>query len=81
MIQFPSLLIELHESCNYDYVQIFDGPSASSFPLSDRICGSSTPAPVTSTHSVVTVKFVSDANVNADGFTLTWSSLDLGKAY
>ncbi|XP_071826204.1 cubilin-like isoform X2 [Apostichopus japonicus] len=77
VIQFTSLLIELHESCNYDYVQIFDGPSASSFPLSDRICGSSTPAPITSTHSVVTVKFVSDTNVNADGFTLTWSSLDL----
>lgn len=76
MIQFTSLKIEYHDNCDYDSVQLFDGPSMSSYPLSDRICGSSTPDPFTSTHNQVFVQFVSDSSNSGEGFTLSWSSLD-----
>ena len=62
-------------SCRYDYLQIYDGPSA----LHDRIgkyCGTALPngGTVTSTTHEMYLSFHSDGSLAHDGFILTWRS-------
>ena len=67
--------MENHTQCNYDNLQIYDGPSASH----DRIgkyCGITLPngGTVQSTTHEMYLSFHSDGSVVHDGFTLTWRS-------
>lgn len=71
-LNFSDLDIELHTSCNFDYVAIHDGPTSSS-PLLDRVCGNTLPRSVTSTQNTVYVRFRSDSSQNRRGFSLRFS--------
>nr|VZI50314.1 unnamed protein product [Spirometra erinaceieuropaei] len=53
--------------CPFDYLEIYDGPSASSTRLR-KMCTSKIPALFLSTTNTMTVKFVSDGRVNKGGF-------------
>ncbi|MDC3105055.1 PKD domain-containing protein, partial [bacterium] len=57
-----------------DYLLIYDGPNSSSPVLAGPFSGVSTPPQITS-NGCVTLVFVSDLNVAADGFNLSWETI------
>uniref|UniRef100_A0A3Q2CYT2 CUB domain-containing protein n=1 Tax=Cyprinodon variegatus TaxID=28743 RepID=A0A3Q2CYT2_CYPVA len=74
LLNFTDLDIEYHTNCTWDYVEIHDGSSAS-FPLLSRVCGSSTPQPITSTTNTIYVRFRSDSSSNhRGGFRAVYSA-------
>jgi Zn-dependent metalloprotease len=59
-------------SCNYDYLEVYDGPSSSS-PLIGKYCNSNLPpSSVTTTSSSMTIRFSADGGVTNAGFQLDW---------
>ncbi|NSW46425.1 MAG: M4 family metallopeptidase [Bacteroidales bacterium] len=59
--------------CDYDYVEIFDGPSTSS-PSLGRYCNTTgAPSTITSTGGSLTILLHSDPGVNKAGFEATWT--------
>jgi Zn-dependent metalloprotease len=58
--------------CDYDYLEIYDGPNVSS-PLIDRYCNENIPTTVSSTGGDITLKFHSDPFVEGTGFQVDWS--------
>ena len=76
IVTFPTFNVEYHENCNYDFVQVNDGPTAASHPIG-RYCGSSTPnngQPINTTDNQIYFWFKSDQNVADDGFSVQWRS-------
>lgn len=60
------------ETCNYDYVEIYDGPDEFA-PLIDRYCNNNLPSDLTSSGSSITIVFHSDGGLEEDGFEIEWS--------
>lgn len=59
-------------NCDYDYLEVYDGPSTAS-PLIDRYCnGNPPPATISSTSSSITLYFHSDPGLEETGFEITW---------
>jgi len=56
---------------NYDFVKVYDGPSATSRELISA-SGNAVPAAVTSTGNMVSIQWTSDSSVTANGFSLTY---------
>ncbi|CCD70820.2 Zinc metalloproteinase nas-39 [Caenorhabditis elegans] len=48
-IQFSTFNIESEEGCQYDYIEIYDGPEATLERLVGRFCGDTSPEVITST--------------------------------
>uniref|UniRef100_A0A1I7TZG3 Metalloendopeptidase n=1 Tax=Caenorhabditis tropicalis TaxID=1561998 RepID=A0A1I7TZG3_9PELO len=48
-IQFSTFNVESEEGCQYDYVEIYDGPEATQEALVGRFCGDTIPEVITST--------------------------------
>uniref|UniRef100_A0A673AMU3 Cubilin n=1 Tax=Sphaeramia orbicularis TaxID=375764 RepID=A0A673AMU3_9TELE len=67
-LNFSDLDIEQHSSCSWDYVAIYDGPTASS-PLLARVCGSTPPPLIASTQNTIYVRFRSDSSRSHRGFS------------
>ena len=57
-----------------DYLLIYDGPNISSPVLAGPFSGVNTPPQIVS-NGCVTIVFVSDLNVAADGFNLSWETI------
>jgi hypothetical protein len=53
----------------YDYIQVFDGRSASNGVPLGQFSGSALPAPVTARSGAMTVQWISDGSVTHEGFT------------
>ena len=59
-------------SCNYDYLEVYDGPNTAS-PLVDTYCNNNVPSGTwTSTGSSVTIVFHSDPGVEDAGYEIAW---------
>jgi N-acetylneuraminic acid mutarotase len=59
---------------NYDYLTIYDGPSASSSQVAGSpFTGNIFPGTITSTAGCLTLKFTSDVSINGTGWTATVS--------
>ena len=58
---------------NNDYVMIYDGPNSSYPVLGGPFSGVNLPPQIVSS-GCVTIVFISDVNVAAEGFGLTWNS-------
>lgn len=73
-LTFPEFDVEagVGVSCNYDYLEIYDGPSAFD-PLIGRYCNNNLPTDITSTGSAITLFFHSDGYVQDPGFEIIWS--------
>lgn len=69
-VDFTSFAIEYHASCNYDYLEIYDGPNTTS-DLIGTYCGTDNPGTVISTNSdnALTFVFHSDASQEEAGWT------------
>ncbi|CAB1340813.1 unnamed protein product [Coregonus sp. 'balchen'] len=72
-ITFPHFELENSANCDFDFLQIHDGESASAYQLG-KYCGTSTPAELFSSHNALYFWFRSDHSVNAGGFTVAWTS-------
>lgn len=59
-------------SCDYDYVDVFDGPDEFS-PLIDRYCNNNLPTDITSSGPSITIVFHSDGGEEREGFEIEWS--------
>jgi Zn-dependent metalloprotease len=58
-------------SCNFDYVEVYDGPNTSS-TLIDTYCNNNIPTTVSSTGGSITIVFHSDGGVEDAGFQIDW---------
>lgn len=59
-------------SCDYDYVQIFDGPNTSSTLMGTYCNTTGSPGTVTSTGGAITIRHYSDPAVNGAGYEIAW---------
>ncbi|XP_041372182.1 cubilin-like [Gigantopelta aegis] len=76
-VRFPTFDIESHIRCNFDFLQINDGPTATSYAIG-RYCGGNIPPAVgiNSTHNQIYLWFFSDTSVSGRGFVAEWTSAD-----
>jgi hypothetical protein len=75
-IDFHGIIdIEPHPNCDYDYLEIRDGPNSYS-PLLARICGNQGSLPsITSTSNTLWAHFHSDHGATHQGFLATYTSV------
>lgn len=67
-----SRLCRLEGGCNYDYIEVFDGPHLSS-PLIARVCDEARGS-FTSSSNFMAIRFVSDGSVSRRGFQADYYS-------
>ncbi|KAH9490031.1 Dorsal-ventral patterning tolloid-like protein 1 [Bulinus truncatus] len=67
-LKFQTFETEKHENCQFDYLEIRDGPSGSS-PLIGNFCGNKIPGDIKSSGYQMYIKFVSDVSVQKSGFS------------
>lgn len=61
----------------YDFVRIYDGPTANPNALLTMLTGKTIPQPVTATSGTMLIVLSSDVSVAGSGFALTWTSSEL----
>lgn len=74
-LEFVSFDIEagLDTECNYDYIELFDGPDIGS-PSLGKFCNTNgSPGTISSTGGSLTLHFYSDGATANDGFEATWT--------
>ncbi|XP_053063508.1 deleted in malignant brain tumors 1 protein isoform X5 [Acinonyx jubatus] len=64
--------VQLEGGCNYDYIEVFDGPSHSS-PLIARVCDGARGS-FTSSSNFMSIRFVSDRSITKKGFQVDYYS-------
>nr|XP_033495310.1 cubilin [Epinephelus lanceolatus] len=74
-ITFPFFHLESSTNCNFDFLQIHDGDSASAYMIG-KYCGQNSPAELYSSHNSLYFWFRADSSINAGGFTVAWQSQD-----
>ncbi|BHF76108.1 Bone morphoproteintic protein 1 [Sparganum proliferum] len=76
---FLSFNVVEGENCQYDYLEIYDGPSPNS-ALLHRLCGSNVPLSIRSRRNTMTLRFVSDSKVENQGFAIRYHIANCGGA-
>ncbi len=68
-LSFTAFDVESHDNCEYDYLQVFDGPNTLA-PLLGTWCGTNSPGDLIASNSdgALTIKFVSDGSVTGQGW-------------
>uniref|UniRef100_A0A8C9MBM4 Scavenger receptor cysteine-rich domain-containing protein DMBT1 n=1 Tax=Panthera tigris altaica TaxID=74533 RepID=A0A8C9MBM4_PANTA len=64
--------VQLEGGCNYDYIEVFDGPSHSS-PLIARVCDGARGS-FTSSSNFMSIRFFSDGSITKRGFQVDYYS-------
>ncbi|XP_069468211.1 deleted in malignant brain tumors 1 protein-like [Ambystoma mexicanum] len=72
-LNLPRLQLETGNNCNYDYIEVYDGPLYTS-PLLGRFCRNP-PYTFTSSSNSMTVLLSTDVSVTASGFRAYYSSI------
>lgn len=72
-LRFLTFELEHELDCGYDYVQLFDGYDDSA-PTLGKFCGNKMPGEFTSSASFLLLRFRSDDNINAKGFSAAYSA-------
>ncbi|XP_074049030.1 cubilin [Macrotis lagotis] len=72
-LSFTDFELESSSNCSQDFIEILDGNDYDA-PLQGRYCGRNMPPPVTSFSNSLTVKFISNARVNFEGFRATYTA-------
>lgn len=73
--QFFTMQLEYHETCQYDFLAVYDGASTDS-SLLEKFCNTSHPAPLTTTSNEATLHFHSDEAGTDAGFQIHYSVVD-----
>ncbi|XP_015795561.2 cubilin-like, partial [Tetranychus urticae] len=71
-IKFTDINIEFHNSCTFDYIEIYNGLDTSA-PLIGKYCGNKLPPSIISHSNTVTIQFITDSGVSGHGFKLTYN--------
>ncbi|KAG9511404.1 Tolloid-like protein 1, partial [Fragariocoptes setiger] len=74
-VQFNTFELEHESECNYDFVEIFDGPDDST-PQLARLCGNKLPGILISSGDSMLITFRTDDSINNKGFSLTYVAID-----
>ncbi|XP_063063043.1 cubilin [Engraulis encrasicolus] len=74
---FDSFDLEYHSSCNFDFLEVRNGSTASA-PLLGKFCGSTLPSPVFPGANLLFLRFKSDVSAARNGFEITWTSSPQG---
>ncbi|KAK2886327.1 cubilin [Channa argus] len=74
-ITFPYFHLENSANCNFDFLQIHDGDSASAYMIG-KYCGQNNPPELFSSHNSLYFWFRSDHSISGGGFTVVWQSQD-----
>lgn len=69
LLTFHAFELEYHDSCGFDFLEIYNGASADQGNLLGRFCGRVPPPPFTSSWHVMSVVFHSDKHVASHGFS------------
>ncbi|XP_064478916.1 mannan-binding lectin serine protease 1-like [Ornithodoros turicata] len=77
VMRFKEIALEFDETCSFDFVEIFDGPSEES-PLLGKFCGNSQKRVLRSIGNNVLIHFRSDDLLNNRGFLLEYEADDGG---
>ncbi|KAM7304337.1 tolloid-like protein 1 [Ixodes scapularis] len=77
-LRFLTFELEHEQDCSYDYVELFDGYDDSAMPLG-KFCGNQLPGEFTSSSGSLLLRFRSDDNINAKGFSAAYSAVDVGE--
>ncbi|KAK2099109.1 Deleted in malignant brain tumors 1 protein [Saguinus oedipus] len=64
--------VQLEGGCNYDYIEVFDGPYHSS-PLITRVCDGASGS-FTSSSNFMSIRFISDHSITKRGFRAEYYS-------
>ncbi|KAK1165222.1 CUB domain-containing protein 2 [Acipenser oxyrinchus oxyrinchus] len=72
LLTFQHFDLEYHDSCEYDYIKIYNGVSEDEGNLLGKFCGKNTPPPFTSSWHVMAIIFHSDRHVASKGFAVTY---------
>ena len=72
MLTFTNFSIEQHSNCNYDYLQIHDGPTASQHRIGTMLPNGGT---INGTSHQLYLWFHSDESVAHNGFRVNWRSV------
>uniref|UniRef100_A0A452HWC6 CUB domain-containing protein n=1 Tax=Gopherus agassizii TaxID=38772 RepID=A0A452HWC6_9SAUR len=79
LLTFDHFDLEYHNSCDYDYLKIYNGFSEDEGNLLGKFCGKSSPPQFTSSWHVMSIIFHSDKHVASQGFSAAyqkgWNSL------
>ncbi|XP_048417522.2 cubilin isoform X2 [Stegostoma tigrinum] len=67
LLDFADFDLEHHQSCDSDYVAVYDGWNEAA-PMLGKLCGSLIPKRITSTHNVIYVRFRSNDSNEHKGF-------------
>uniref|UniRef100_H2YKV4 CUB domain-containing protein n=1 Tax=Ciona savignyi TaxID=51511 RepID=H2YKV4_CIOSA len=70
-LRWTNFTIELHSSCRFDYLKLYNGPTTDS-PLIDTYCGTNEPTEFQSGGNTVTILFQSDFSVTHGGWRMEW---------
>lgn len=72
---FFTLMIEVHETCAFDYVEIHNGLSIES-PSLGKFCNTTNPPPLITPGHTATIHFHSDEDSNDVGFQIAYSVIE-----
>ena len=70
-LEFNDFRLESHSRCDYDYLQVYDGRSASSRSLIGKYCGSSKPSKIISHGNTLFLYWRSDSGTQFKGFKIS----------
>ncbi|XP_045020100.1 deleted in malignant brain tumors 1 protein isoform X13 [Bubalus bubalis] len=65
--------VQLEGGCNYDYIEVYDGPHHSS-PLLARVCDGARGS-FTSSSNFISIRFISDISITKRGFSAEYFSI------
>lgn len=74
-MHFYTMQLEAHETCQYDWLSIYDGSSVDNQQLA-KFCNTSHPEPLTTTYNEVTLHFHSDGDNSDAGFQIHYSVVE-----
>lgn len=79
---FNTFNIEIEPSCNYDYLEIFDGIDVNASQIGGRYCGTNSPGTVTANnpYGALTFVFHSDVNTAESGWEATINCINISSA-
>ena len=73
-LRFVDFNLESSSSCQYDYLEIYDGATSSASKLGSKLCGSSRPDNMFSSGNRLYLKWRSDDSEHKSGFKITFNS-------
>ena len=70
-LKFNDFNLEFHSTCDYDYLQVYDGRSSSSRTINGKLCGSSKPSKILSSGNALFLNWKSDSSQFFKGFEIS----------